>query len=140
MKSNGNLDLLLRQVCKVHSNKVNKLLDGVGLHIGQPIMLGLLYEKGGLPQSVLAKEMLIKPATVSAMVKRLEKNGHVIRKRDSEDERVSNVYLTEKGTEVFAQLDGYQDTMEALVFDGFSEDEKKNMRDYLVRVLDNLAK
>lgn len=139
MESNGNLDILLRQVCKVHTNKVNKLLEGLDLHIGQPMMLGLLNEKDGRSQSDLAKEMLIKPATISAMVKRLEKKNYVIRKRDSNDERVSNVYLTEKGRDVFNQLDEYKNTMESIVFDGFSDSERETMKGYLERVMDNLT-
>jgi len=139
MPKNENLDVLLRQVCKVHTNKVNKILDEVGMHIGQPMMLRSLYKKDGVPQSVLAREVVITPATTSAMVKRLEKGGYVIRKRDAEDERVSNVYLTNKGRKISSQLRDLKNKMEKLVFDGFSEEEKKIMRNYLERIIDNMA-
>lgn len=140
MATNENLEVLLRQVCKIHTNKVNKVLDDVGLHIGQPMMLRSLYKKDGVPQSILAKELVITPATASAMVKRLEKGGYVIRKRDAEDERVSNVYLTDKGRDLSSDLRVVKDKMEELVFDGFTAEEKKNMRSYLERVMDNMAR
>lgn len=139
MATSENLEVLLRQVCKVHTNKVNKVLDDVGLHIGQPMMLRSLYKKDGVPQSILAKELVITPATASAMVKRLEKGGYVIRKRDAKDERVSNVYLTDQGRELSSKLKVVKDQMEELVFDGFSAEEKKTMRSYLERVMDNMA-
>jgi len=139
MEMSDDLDILLRKVCKVHTNKVNKILDEVGLHIGQPMLLRSLHKKGGVPQSVLAKELEITPATTSTMVKRLEKGGYVIRKRDAVDERVSNIYLTDKGREIGSKLEGLQQTMEKIVFNGFSEDEKKIMRLYLERMIDNMA-
>ena len=138
MDTNENLEVLLRQVCKVHTNKVNKVLDEVGLHIGQPMMLRSLYKKDGVPQSILAKELAITPATASAMVKRLEKGGYLIRKRDAEDERVSNVYLTDKGRELSSSLKEVKDQMDELVFNGFSKEERKTMRDYLERITHNL--
>lgn len=134
------LDFMLREVCKVHTNKVNEVLKEVGLHKGQPLMLKILYRKDGVPQSYLSKALSIKPATASAMVKRLEKAGYVVRKRDAVDERVSNVYLTDAGRELSSQLRNYQSNMNSMLFEGFSDSEKDTMKDFLNRVLDNLQK
>jgi DNA-binding MarR family transcriptional regulator len=138
MLKNDNLDICLRQICKIHTNMVNKVLEEVDLYAGQPVMLKLLYKQDGVPQTKLAKDMVVTPATASSMVKRLEKGGYVIRKRDAVDERVSNVYLTDKGLEVISQLDAMQDKMEQKVFAGFSSEEKKIMRDYLERIMTNM--
>ena len=139
MAADESLDILLRQICKAHTNKINRILENVGLHKGQPMMLRRLYRKDGIPQTILAREMIITPATASAMVKRLEKAGFVIRRRDAEDERVSNVYLTEAGREISAHLHSLQNQMDAMVFKGFSTEDKETMRSYLERILDNLA-
>jgi MarR family transcriptional repressor of mepA len=138
MKYEESLETLLRHVGKCHSNKINKVLDEINMHRGQPIMLRLLYSEDGVPQSVLAKEMEITPATASAMVKRMEKAGFVIRKRNAEDERISNVYLTDAGKAVSSQLSELQNDMEEIVFDGFSEKEKFTMKILLQRILENL--
>jgi len=132
------LEYMLREVCKVHTNKVNKVLEEVGLHKGQPMMLRVLFRKDGVPQSYLAKELRIKPATTSAMVKRLEKGGYVFRKRDSVDERVTNVYLTDDGRKLSLKLRGYQKKMNDMLLEGFEDDEKDIMRDFFKRILDNL--
>ena len=108
------------------------------MHQGQPNVLLILSECDGLPQSVLAKTMAVKPATVSAMVKRMEKAGYVARKRDAEDERISNVYLTDAGRVIGEELSVKQNEMEKLVFKGFSVEEKESMRDFLERVLINI--
>ncbi len=139
MENDTTLDIVLRQVGKAHANKINQILNRVNLHKGQPIMLGLLYKENGVPQSTLAREMVITAATASTMVKRMEKAGFVQRKRDAKDERVSNVYLTDAGRAISSQLKDLQKEMEEVVFCGFSEEEKKTMRVYLDRVLKNLS-
>jgi DNA-binding MarR family transcriptional regulator len=139
MEVRNTLDFLLREVSKKHINKVNQVLDKYNMHKGQPMLLLILSKSDGLPQSVLAKTMVIKPATVSAMVKRMEKAGYVVRKRDAEDERVSNVYLTDAGRAINSELLARQDDMEEIVFKGFSAKEKDAMRNYLERVLQNIS-
>lgn len=138
MYDEGNVEILLRKVCKMHDNKVNQVLSKVKLHKGQPMLLKLLNNKDGIPQSSLVKELEITPATVSAMVKRMEKSGFIIRRRNSEDERVSNVYLTEAGRTVTSKLANFQGEMENLVFNGFSDEEKESFSEYLYRIIENL--
>lgn len=139
MEVDENLELLLSRVNRIHTNKINRILEEVTLHKGQPLMLTHLFKKDGVPQSLLAREMDISPATAGTMVKRLEKVGYVKRRRDSEDERISNVYLTKEGLKLGASLRELQEKMDKIVFNGFSEVEKKTMRDYLNRIIDNLT-
>lgn len=139
MEDIENLELLLSRVNRIHTNKINRILEEVNLHKGQPLMLTHLFRKDGVPQSLLAREMDISPATTGTMVKRLEKVGYVKRRRDSEDERISNVYLTKEGLKLGASLKELQEKMDRIVFDGFSEVEKEKMRDYLNRIIANLA-
>lgn len=138
MKLSENPEILLEQVGKAHSNKMNQILEKINMHKGQPMMLFLLCKEDGISQATLAKELMIKPATVSMMVKRMEKAGLVTRKRDAEDERISNVYVTDEGREIGSQLKSFQKEMEEVVFDGFSEVEKADIKNYLERILKNL--
>ena len=108
------------------------------LHNGQPQLLHLLKKGDGIPHTTIAKELMITPATASTMVKRMEKVGFVIRKRDAVDERVSNVYLTDSGRELNVLLEGYQKQMNEMVFNDFSDDERAVMRSFLERILENL--
>ena len=138
MDSRVSLDFLVGQVARAHVKKLNQELGKFGLHKGQPIMLLLLSKQDGIPQSELVHEMDITPATVSTMIKRLEKAGFVIRKRNAKDERISNVYLTDAGRSICSKLYNLQKEMEAVVFSGFSAEEKESIRSYLERILDNL--
>ncbi|MGD1821637.1 MAG: MarR family winged helix-turn-helix transcriptional regulator [Pleomorphochaeta sp.] len=138
MKNENDADLLLRKVCKMHTNKVNQVLSKVKLHKGQPLLLKLLINHDGIPQSSIAKELEITPATVSAMVKRMEKSGFIVRRRNAEDERVSNIYLTEEGRALRSELNNAQKEMEGIVFNGFSDEEKEILSGYLERMIENL--
>ena len=139
METDENLELLLSRVNRIHTNKINRVLEEVNLHKGQPLMLTILYKKDGVPQSILAREMNISPATAGTMVKRLEKVGYVRRRRDSEDERISNVYLTDEGLNIGARLKELQEKMDKIIFNGFSTNEKSIMRGFLNRIIDNLT-
>ena len=139
MVFDNNLDILFRTASRMHAKKINRVLDEVHMHAGQPEMLNILLKEDGVPQSVLARELNISPATAGTMVKRLEKNGYLERRRDSEDERISNVYLTEDGRSISTRLKELQSNMNDLVFNGFSNKEKEVMRNYLNRMIENLT-
>lgn len=140
MSDEYKIEMLLREVNKIHTNKINAVLDEFNMHKGQPRLLHLLIEHDGVPQSNLSKEMHITPATVSAMVKRMEKRGFVVRKRDAVDERVSNVYITDEGKAMHEKLQSQKFNMENYVFAGFDNKEKEQMEKYLKRILENLNK
>ena len=53
----------------------------------------------------LADGISIAGANISAMCKKLEKKGLVVRIRDQNDERVVKVYLAKKGQDIAAQID-----------------------------------
>src|SRR5690606_33080780 len=68
-----------------------------GLYPGQPSLLFSLAKREGQSQKELAEELEIKPATLTVMLNRMEKNGLVRRAPDEQDQRVSRIYLTDEG-------------------------------------------
>src|SRR5258706_12540781 len=56
-----------------------------------------LWREDRLPQSQMVERMCVEPVSVSKMLDRLERTGLVERRPDSEDSRISRVYLTEQG-------------------------------------------
>lgn len=135
-----NLDYLFGRACRTHYKVASRHLESLGLHRGQPPLLGALRKKDGRTHSELAKILEVTPATISNMIKRMEKAGLVIRRRDDEDERVSHVYLTENGREVLVSLHDHMQEVEAVAFAGFSDDEKASMRMLLTKMTENLQK
>ena len=72
------------------------------------------------------------------MIQRMERAGHVERRSDPEDRRVSRVYLTESGRAVFAQLRKVFVKVEVKTFAGFSADEREMLECLLQHVRENL--
>jgi DNA-binding MarR family transcriptional regulator len=99
-------DLLLeRQLCfalAVASRTVisayRPVLQALDLTHPQYLVMLALWERS--PRSVkdLSEELLLSPATLSPLLKRLEASGYVTRKRVPDDERSLAVSLTPSGT------------------------------------------
>jgi DNA-binding MarR family transcriptional regulator len=68
-----------------------------GLQQGQDVLLRLLWERDGLPQSELGTTLSVEPPTITKMLTRLEKAGFLKRRRDPAHAKQWRVYLTATG-------------------------------------------
>ncbi len=134
----GSLNLLLIEVCKLHYANSRERLERIGVYRGQPPVLQALDRQEGLSHSELARQLHVKPATITQMIKRMELAGFVQRRRDAEDERVSRVYLTELGRAIQGDLVQVLGTIEAGTFAGFSPAEREQVAQHLSRMRHNL--
>lgn len=132
------LDFLLHRVILAHRGLVRHKMEELGLHRGQPPVLFALQERDGIPNSEMAEFLRITPATLTNKVKRMEKAGLVVRRRDPEDERISRIYMTEKGQGIMAELHRSVLEREDILLTGFSEGETETLKAQLRRVLDNI--
>jgi len=72
------------------------LLEETGLGSGQVPVLMELTRGGQLSQKELAERVHVTPATMSGLLKRMERSGFIRRTTDENDARVSLVELTEE--------------------------------------------
>lgn len=126
------------RVIKSHYKRIHTLLEEIGLYPGQHPMLFMLGLKGGRSQKELAEKLNIKPATITVMITRMEKAGFVERKQDTEDQRISRIYLTEKGREVFSLVKEKFEEINEECFKNFTEEEKVLLRRLFLQMLENL--
>ena len=115
-------------------------MQELGIYPGQIPVLGLVAKKDGLSQRELAKILNIKPPTVNVSVQRLEKEGFLYNKPDEKDQRVTRIYLTEKGKETKAKALERIHKNEAVMLEGFSEAEQCLLRRFLEQILANIEK
>ena len=73
------------------------LLDEINLTYTQYITMMVLWEKEEVNVKELGKHLYLDSGTLTPVLKKLEQKGYVTRKRDTKDERVLNVAVTEKG-------------------------------------------
>jgi len=129
---------LLVQVCRAHRNKAQELLARIALHPGQEFLLINLWPQDGLTHTEIAEHLCVQPATLSRMLDRLVKTGLVQRQQDSGDQRVSRVYLTEKGQELLEPIQQTWDELERISFANLTPEERLLLRRILLQIAENL--
>ncbi len=132
------LDRLFVHVAHLHHDHARSLFNTVGLYRGQPPVLRVLEEEEGLSHSELARRLRIRPATISKMLDRMDKAGFIMRKADPADQRVSRVYLTDRGRAVQDQVRSLIATMARDGFSSLTPDEVSTLHALLSRVAANL--
>ncbi|MGE5582290.1 MAG: MarR family winged helix-turn-helix transcriptional regulator [Bacillota bacterium] len=137
---NDSLYAVFHQVIRFHYCRAHMLLEKLGVYPGQPPLLFTLEKHGGLSQKELAEKLHIKAATVTVMLKRMENAKLVERRPDSNDQRVSRVYLTEYGQTVFNEVKESLEKIKQDCFQNFTAEERNLLRRLLMRVRDNLMK
>ncbi|MGW8483467.1 MarR family winged helix-turn-helix transcriptional regulator [Microbacterium sp. NPDC055903] len=95
------------------------ILEPLGLTHPQYLVMLALWERAPRALGDLAADLALEPATASPLVKRLEADGLVSRRRSSEDERRLEIVLTEQGSALRARaVDVPRQVMAAVGMDG----------------------
>lgn len=123
----------------LHHRSWEARVEPLGLYRGQPRLLRALWREEGQSLGELAEILSVQPATVTKMVQRLEKNGFVLRKTDSEDQRIIRLYLTDKGKNVRNDVEAVTKTVRAKAYRGLSSEELVILKRLLLQVRQNLA-
>ncbi len=75
-------------------------LDKLGITYPQYLVLMVLWEDDSLTVNDIARRLILNTNTVTPLLKRMEQQGIILRKRSDEDERKVIVQLTNKGREL----------------------------------------
>ena len=75
-------------------------LKKLGLTYTQYIVFLVLWEKDGISVGEICEKLMLDSGTLSPLLKKMEKAGHITRARSSEDDRVVIISLTEQGREL----------------------------------------
>ena len=131
--------LLIARVALIHRTRISEYLSQYNLYVGQEMLLKCLWNQDGLSQKEIADLMGIQAATATRMVMRMERSGLVERKTDPEDQRVSQVYLTDLGRSLQSAVEEGWMAIEQQILEGFSLEERLLLRRYLEQLHKNLA-
>ena len=72
-------------------------LKPLGLTYTQYIVFLVLWEKDGVSVSEIGEKLMLDNGTLSPLLKKLEQEGYIERRRSREDDRVVEITLTEEG-------------------------------------------
>lgn len=130
---------LLAKVCRAHRASIGGRLAGVGLHVGQEMVLLELWREDGLKGGELANRLGVEPPTITRMLRRIENCGFVERHPDPADARSFRVYLTEKGRALEEPVARIWEEVEEKTLQGIDREEKMILRRLLAQIRENLG-
>lgn len=86
----------------------------------------------------LCEHLKCEPPTITNMVKSLEQNGFIYRKKDSQDARVMRIYLTDKGKEIEESVDFKWKQQQNKLLHDISKEERLILSVLILRMEKNL--
>jgi MarR family transcriptional regulator, organic hydroperoxide resistance regulator len=116
----------------------NENLRELNLYVGQDRLLARLWLDDGITQMQLCEHLKCEPPTVTNMVKSLEQNGFIYRKRDEQDARVMRIYLTDKGKELEKPVDFKWKQQQEKLLGSILPEERLILRELMKRMERNL--
>ena len=129
---------LLMRMTHVYFQKSFQQLNSIGLHPGQPPMLWHIFKDEWLSQKELASRLKVKPPTVNVSLQRMEKADYICRRQDEKDQRVSRIYLTEKGRQLAEQIGEMMKDSNSRMTQGFTEAEICLLTRFLKQMIVNM--
>lgn len=97
-------------------------------------------EKEGQTQDELAALIRVNRAATARTLKKMEKAGLVVRKENPENRRQNLVYPTDKSKANLDDLLEILDQHNAIMFEGFSDEERQQAVGFMNRVISNVQR
>lgn len=115
---------------------IGKQLQSYSISKGQCIFLIALYKKDGISQEEISEHLKIDKGTTAKAIRKLEKEGYVIRKIDSCDKRAYKVYLAEKALEIKPIIYEAVHNWKNILTLGFTQEESNQA----IKILEKMGK
>ncbi|GGO07498.1 MarR family winged helix-turn-helix transcriptional regulator [Saccharibacillus kuerlensis] len=136
------VDCDIRQSLDKISSKMRRdyseSLRELNLYVGQDNLLSRLWSGDGITQMQLCDHLKCEPPTVTNMVRSLEQNGFIYRKKDTQDARVMRIYLTDKGKDLEEPVSFKWKQQQNKLLHSISTEERLILRDLMLRLEKNL--
>lgn len=134
-----NLGFLVHDVARLMRKAFDRRASALGLTRAQWFVLAEVYRTDGQTQTELSDAVEMEKAPLGKVLDRLEAGGWITRRPDKKDRRANRVYITDKIGGHIEHLRAtttqlYDDTLE-----GFSEVEREQIIQFLLRARQNLA-
>ncbi|MDY8047455.1 MarR family winged helix-turn-helix transcriptional regulator [Paenibacillus polymyxa] len=129
------LDRISSQMRRNYSESLREL----NLYVGQDNLLYRLWLGDGVTQMQLCEHLKCEPPTVTNMVKSLEQNGFIYRKRDEQDARIMRIFLTDKGKELETPVEIKWRQQQEKLLQSISKEDRLILRQLMQQMENNLS-
>ncbi|WP_297322082.1 MarR family transcriptional regulator [uncultured Bartonella sp.] len=131
------LDILQSTARMIKTLLAHRFYD-FGLYAGQDRIILSLAVKDGQTPSNLAKQLGVKPPTVTKTIARLQEQGFVTKRGSHKDQRQLNIYLTKDGHKIVDLIETAIKKTEHDIMDGLDETEYLMLIALLKRIQNNI--
>lgn len=109
-----------------------------GAHRGQGRVLAMLADRDGLSPRDLAALLRVQPPSLSELLDKLSRDGSIERRRHEEDQRMSSVFLTEKGRAMVNEVRQARKDAAETTLAGLTAEEQENLSALLDKLIASL--
>jgi DNA-binding MarR family transcriptional regulator len=105
-----------------------------GLHLGQNLLLAVLWEEDGRTPGEVAATLNVTTPTVVKMATRMTTAGLLTRRRDERDNRLVRLWLTDAGRALQGPIEAERQSMEEKLTAGLTETERRHLLSALATI------
>ena len=142
MKRQREAGFLISKIHQLSGRIFNRMLKEheVEINRAQGRIMFVLWREDEIPIRELADRTSLKKTTLTSMLDRLERAGHVQRVPSVEDRRVVLIKRTPKDRDLEDRYVEVSEDMTRLFYEGFTEEEIDEFEGYLRRVFETLRR
>jgi len=115
-----------------------RVFEGSGVTPGMHTVLAIIRDNPGMRQRTLAELLMVREPNMTRMIQGLQASGLIAREVDKTDRRAFHLVLTDKGRALMQSVQDRLDNLEAKLLGGLDAQERRNLRSYLDRILDQV--
>ncbi|NEZ46933.1 winged helix-turn-helix transcriptional regulator [Clostridium niameyense] len=116
---------------------INKRLSEYNIGSGQYIFLLYLFLNNGKTQEEISRDLYIDKGTTARAIKKLEKEGYILKKVDEVDKRMQHIYITEKTIDIKMDIYKILQDWNNIIYGNLKKEEKELFLNLLEKVVCN---
>jgi len=139
LNTNEKVLMAIVRAAEIFRRTHSSVFRNYGLSFPQYNILRVLEasDNGRNKMSNVSRIMLVPGANITGIAKRLEKDGFIIKKADSRDERVTLLEITPKGKRTLKNIEQEKDECLELMLKNLTENQKLELLGIVKRILTN---
>lgn len=126
-------------IARALSSISNIEFKDINLNKGQYLFLSRIAENPGIINDDLAELTKVDRTVVAKSVKKLENEGFIVKKNDSDNRKIRHLFLTAKGTQAYEYLTREENYSEQQALLHVSEIEQQQLLGILKKISQNVA-
>lgn len=135
-----NISIYLKEITQAEYHRVDKKLEKYNLVKGQATLLSIIKENNGATQNELASILNVKYSSMSERLNKLELLGYIEKGVDENNQKYKRVYITSLGRKAVTQANKTLNEFDEKLYKGFTKKDRKQLEEYLEKMLINITK